>query len=218
MGANTVGPEGLDIRTTRAHHVVGRLGLSCARAELEQGRRGLACTTAQLPAEENLWLRCVGHEVYIPEGQCGLVKVSRPPRGMRKGVWVEGSSLEEVMSGCPGLADIDEEGETDVPSVVSGPLELDSESEGEGEESLTVLVRAAQSEPLALAPGEVVCRVTPRREDQEEVAEIMDGAAPLLIDFHGRLLRLVCSSQNRHYEGLGAAGRCLFALASSTAR
>ena len=178
LSASTVGPEGLDIRTTRAHHVVGRLGLSCARAELEQGRRGLACTTAQLPAEENLWLRCVGHEVYIPEGQCGLVKVSRPPRGMRKGVWVEGSSLEEVMSGCPGLADIDEEGETDVPSVVSGPLELDSESEGEGEESLTVLVRAAQSEPLALAPGEVVCRVTPRREDQEEVAEIMDGAAP----------------------------------------
>ena len=38
----------------------------------------------------------------------------------------------------------------------------------------------------------------------------MDGAAPLLNDLHGRMLREVCLHDGRHYEGLGAAGRCLF--------
>eukprot|EP00929_Paragymnodinium_shiwhaense_P105211 TRINITY_DN7013_c0_g1_i2.p1 TRINITY_DN7013_c0_g1~~TRINITY_DN7013_c0_g1_i2.p1 ORF type:complete len:261 (-),score=45.97 TRINITY_DN7013_c0_g1_i2:74-856(-) len=38
----------------------------------------------------------------------------------------------------------------------------------------------------------------------------MDEAASLLIGLHGRLLRLLCEHERRHYNGLGAAGRCLF--------
>ena len=38
----------------------------------------------------------------------------------------------------------------------------------------------------------------------------MDGAAPLLLGLHGRLLRLVCAHAGCHFEGLAVAGRYLF--------
>ena len=38
----------------------------------------------------------------------------------------------------------------------------------------------------------------------------MDGAAPLLLGLHGRLLRLLCAHAGCHFEGLAVAGRYLF--------
>ena len=41
LGAGTVGPEGLDIRTTALHHIVTTLGIRCPRVELlSEGRCG----------------------------------------------------------------------------------------------------------------------------------------------------------------------------------
>ena len=90
LSASTVGPEGLDIRTTRTHHVVGRLGLKCPRAELgcQRGQLAGAGVSLQQCAEENLTLRCVGEEVYIPEGQWAEVQVTRPPHCGGRVLWL----------------------------------------------------------------------------------------------------------------------------------
>ncbi|CAK0841686.1 unnamed protein product [Prorocentrum cordatum] len=71
LGARTVGPEGLHIDTTLEHHVVRKLGLTCARAEL-----GRPCGREEVAEEQ----RGVQHvfrateDVYVPAGEERVAK------------------------------------------------------------------------------------------------------------------------------------------------
>ena len=178
LGASTIGPEGLDVRTTLAHHVVARLNLRCARAELDTGRAGQAPGGAgQWVAEENLLVtRCVGDEVFVPEGELAAVTVSRPPAWMEGPLWV-GPVPGRVLAGEEGLGQLGlgvDEGLT----VLEGPVGLPGpplEDDAVGE-PMVVFVRAPEERPVPISPGAAVCVVGPADDLEAELAAETEDA------------------------------------------
>ena len=149
LSAGTVGPEGLDITTTSRHHVIGRLGVQCARAELCKVNSSSQplCTAVGGDGglEENLVvLRSVVPDTVIEPGEEAWVPVGG--RFPAPAAWWAQSLADSSSSG---------------PRVVEGPLGVLN-----GEAEVLVLLRAAPDEALSVECGAAVAAARPASDEE----------------------------------------------------
>ena len=132
LGAKTIGPEGLDVRTTSHYHEICRLGLRCERAELSVGKVGVIGEEIEQDesVQEIAYFRTL-EDLYVPEGECMHVELSSGDRS-EGDYWVGECGEGEV-------------------GVLEGPVSL---SLGR----LSAIIRAPDHEPLFVEKGERVAR------------------------------------------------------------
>jgi len=162
LSASTTGPEGLDIRTTVAHHVLSKLNLKCPRAELTSSSR----SSPIVQVEENYSvMRCVGSEVLVPAGGMAEVKISYPPEGLGNPLWVR--SAVDVPALRDGLVDVRWDPQSPAQlTVVEGPIEIPASGDG----TLGVFVRAPEDTDVLVEPGMAVCLVSQAVGVEEEMS------------------------------------------------
>ncbi|CAE8630136.1 unnamed protein product [Polarella glacialis] len=95
LGASTVGPEGLDIQTTKLyHHFVGLGGFKCDRAELGNvaGRKQAAVdeALAVLDYDDGVFpLRLLTEELHVEPGEASVAYVSLPAKFNKTSRWLK---------------------------------------------------------------------------------------------------------------------------------
>jgi hypothetical protein len=174
LSASTVGPEGLDIRTTSSHHILSRLNLKCVRAELFP-QKGDGST---FPVEE-AWaqMRCVGADVFIPAGTMAGVRVSYPPEDLGSLLWVRPCSGAEGVRGGFG----DDDCSPSQLCVVEGPIAIPEDGDG----SLEVYVRAPDDADVLVEPGAAVCVFTSAAGLEAELSSALDAEEIQEVRFEG---------------------------------